>query len=295
MNREFYGANFYSSGRKLIHASLFLSIPALITSCNIINPAEPVPAYIHVDSFSLSTNPITQGSSTNKMTDVWAFVDGNIIGTFEMPATFPVLSSGNHTLTLRPGILVDGISATRSIYPFYTGSDTTFNFESGKIKTVIPKINYYASAKFKIEDFDQPGRNLVKYSGSDTDLVVVLNQNSFEGKSGAVYLDNSHSLFACAWKDSFLLPIAGPAYVELNYKCDNPFTVGLITYNSHSTYTEDIVSFKATQTWKKQYVSLGPALVNGVNAVGFKVYIKAVKNADLTVAALYFDNIKVVY
>src|SRR6185369_3550902 len=144
MNKEFYDTSVYLFRMNLIRASL-LCVPVFISSCNIINPAEPVPSYVHIDSFSLSTNLITQGSKSNKVVDVWAFVDGNAVGTFELPATFPVLSAGSHKLTLRPGILLDGIAATRSIYPLYTGYDTAINLESGKIKTGTPKIEYQNS------------------------------------------------------------------------------------------------------------------------------------------------------
>ena len=295
MNSQFYEKSFFSSGRQQAYACLMIAIPAFVSSCNIINPAEPVPAYVHVDSFSVTTDQVTQGSNSHKIVDAWVFVDGSIIGAFEMPVNIPILSAGMHKVTVRPGILLNGIAATRSIYPFYSGFDTIMNLESAKINTTIAGTDYKANTKFKIEDFDHTGSNFKKASISDTDFVIVQNSQTFEGNAGAVYLDNTHSYFECAWKDSFLLPYSGPAFVELNYQSDNAFTVGLVSYLGNSAYLDDLVTFKASPTWKKEYVTLGPTLANYVNGYGFKIYIRATKNADQSSALLYFDNIKVVY
>ena len=295
MNLKFYENTQFLPEKKTIQVFSFLAIFFFIASCNIINPAEPIPAYIHIDSISLTTNQATQGTNSAKIVDAWVYVDGDIIGAFELPVTIPVLKAGIHKITILPGILIDGISASRTNYPFYNSFDTTISFESAHVQTILPKTIYPTSVQFEIEDFDQPGRNMVRTSGSDTDFVLVMNEHSFEGKSGAVYLDNAHPFFEAAWKDSFLLPVASPAYVELNYKSENPFTVGLITYLNNTVYYDDIVNFRASQTWKKVYIFLGPVLSNGLNATGFKVYLKATKNFDLGTATLYFDNIKVVY
>ena len=267
-----------------------------LISCDLINPAEPVPAYLHIDSVAFSSNHLTQGSSSHKITDAWVYVDGSIVGTFELPATFPVLSSGVHRLTVRPGILVNGIAATRTAYPFYSGFDTTLNFEPGKIVTVFPSVTYYASASFsQIEDFDQSGTSLMKTSRSDTTINQVLDPFCFEGQSGKVFLDATHNFFECASVDSFLLPQGSTVYMELDYRSNNEFTVGLITYTSSHVYVDDIVTFKETDAWRKEYINLGPFSNATANAYGYKIFIKATRNSALPNATLYFDNIKVVH
>src|SRR5438105_1721055 len=179
MNSRFYSS---SISRRKAAQLLMIMIAFQIISCNIINPAEPIPAYVHIDSISLSTTSL-QGSSSNKIVDAWVYVDGSLIGTYEMPVTCPVLSSGSHKLTIRPGVLVDGVAATRTIYPFYTGYDTVVNFESQKIITPVPKVTYSAAAHLShIEDFDQAGTNIVKVPGSDTTIIDTLITNRLEGK-----------------------------------------------------------------------------------------------------------------
>jgi len=295
MNNNFYEFFFFSPGKIIAFACLSISLSSVLLSCNIINPAEPVPAYIHVESFSLTTDTLIQGSSSSNIKDVWVYLDNNILGTFELPANFPVLASGNHTLTLRAGIFIDGIAASRTAYPFYSGFDTTINFTSEKTEYILPKIKYNSSTKFRIEDFDQSGVNLVVTSRSDTSLTTVQNQNSLEGKSGVAYLDDAHQYFECAWKDSFQLPLSTPSYIELDYKSDNSITVGLRSYIDNVTYNDDIVIFKPTSAWKKEYISLGPILEHAIGASGFKIYIYALKETGLSTATIYLDNVKVVY
>jgi hypothetical protein len=298
MNLKFYLTGCFLSGKKIIFP-VMAAIAFQTISCNIINPAEPIPAYVHIDSFILSTDSVTQGSNSANIVDAWIYVDGNIIGTYELPATFPVLHSGSHKLTIRPGILIDGIASTRTIYPFYSGYDTVVNFESEKIVHASPKVTYLSTANvIHREDFDNPsGTNIIRAAASDTSIIIIPPEdpNSFEGSSGAAYLDNDHPYFECAWKDSFLIPVSRPAYIELNYKTDNEFTVGIISYTSTGVYIDDLVIFRTTQTWKKQYISLEPVIGNTITATGFKVYIKSIKNSALSNASLYFDNIKVVY
>jgi len=266
------------------------------SSCNIINPAEPVPAYVHVDYILVSTSSPSQGSASSRITDSWVFVDGTLLGVFENPATVPALYAGTHQLTIRPGILIDGISSTRTFYPFYNSFDTTVNFESEKTVSVRPVVSYTSSVNFVvIEDFDGTGNNFTVTPGSDTTLTDTLLANGLEGRCGAVHLDAAHPLFGCTSIDSFPLPLGAPVYAELNYMCENEFTVGLISYTTTGSYTSDIVTFRPSDTWKKVYVSLGPYITGTTNDLRYRIYLKAVKSPSLATPSLYFDNIKVLY
>ncbi len=293
MNPNFYPLHSIFSVRNSF-LLLACAFTFMTVSCNIINPAEPVPAYVHVDSVSFTAGAL-QGSSSSKINDAWVYVDGTIIGAFELPVTLPVLYAGSHKLTIRPGVLVNGIAAARTIYPFYTGYDTTVNFESEKIVIASPKVTYLSSAHLDhIEDFDQTGTNLVRVPGSDT-TIIIDDTHGFEDKCGAVYLDAAHSFFAYAWKDSFPLPLGAPVYMELNYLADNEFTVGLVTYTDNNVFTDNIVTFNPGTSWRKEYVNLTPFVSGTSNAIAYKIYIKATKRSDLATTTLYFDNIKVVH
>ncbi len=272
-----------------------------LTSCEIINPAEDVPSYIHVDSFSVYSDLESQGSSSASVTDVWVSVDGKSLGAYELPATFPVLASGNHRVLLSPGILVNGIATTRNSYPFYTSFDSTVNLESAKTTTLNPKITYADYAEFAPapvgEDFDHSSISLEDTSiGSNVHLVDTNNTNGFEGDYGYAYLDGSHSYFKCASITSFTLPGGGSyVYAELNYKCTTEFTFGLIANTTSNVQVQDIITIRPSSTWKKIYIYLTPTVSSITDATGWKIYMHATKSDAVSSAELSVDNIKIVY
>ena len=78
---------------------LFPAILLCLASCNLINPDEEIPAYIEVKGFKTTSNYPTQGSASGKITDVWVFADGAYVGTYELPARFPILRSGKQKIS----------------------------------------------------------------------------------------------------------------------------------------------------------------------------------------------------
>jgi hypothetical protein len=52
-----------------------------------------VPAYIYIPAFSLTTKT-GEGTTSQKITDAWVYVDGQINGVFQMPITLPVVELG---------------------------------------------------------------------------------------------------------------------------------------------------------------------------------------------------------
>src|ERR1043165_596911 len=89
--------------------------------CNMINPDERIPTYIHIDSFKfINDNPGLTGSSSHDIKSVWAFIDGQTVGVFDLPATIPVLLDKTGELKLAPGIDNQGLTTYQELYPFYT-------------------------------------------------------------------------------------------------------------------------------------------------------------------------------
>ena len=86
--------------RKLIYKFIALIFLLPVSSCEIFNPEEQVPAYVHLDKIDLNTQS-DEGSKSHKITDAWVYLDDQLVGTFELPSTFPVLTeNGNHNLKI---------------------------------------------------------------------------------------------------------------------------------------------------------------------------------------------------
>jgi hypothetical protein len=286
---------------------LFISTVLFFNACNIINPAEPVPAYIHIEEINVTTVS-GQGTNSSKIADAWVYIDEQLIGCFELPVTFPVLQEGVHNLKVRAGIKVNGISATRSPYPFYDLYEQSITLVKGEIQSISPTVKYLPSADFTaMEDFEASTGTIfyASPSGTDTSLFVTSNPlEVFEGsKSGIAYSDPSHPFFECVSDPNMLyaLPKNGaPVFLEFNYKSNYNFAVGLFCHTVvGSTITNTIkiktLDFNPSAKWNKAYAYLTPTIGAAGNSNQYKLFIGMLNNTSADSLALQIDNIKIVY
>ncbi|NTV84545.1 MAG: hypothetical protein HGA23_09650, partial [Bacteroidales bacterium] len=73
-----------------------LPVILMISGCDKFEGGQTVPSYLKIDSIGFVTDNDLQGTNSQKITDVWVYVDDDLIGGFEMPATIPVLAEGIH-------------------------------------------------------------------------------------------------------------------------------------------------------------------------------------------------------
>lgn len=280
--------------------SLFIItvIFCLFVGCNVINPAEGIPSYIHIDKIDVTTTS-DQGSNSSKITDAWVYVDDQLIGAFELPATFPLLWSGKHTVSIRPGIKVNGISAARAIYPFYTNYTAIVNLVPDSVITINPTLTYNSYTVFEWkESFEDGGVSLEKTLFSDTTLDKTSDPlKVFEGDySGVVHLDAAHPYFQCKTINNFVLPTGdAPVFLEMNYKTNNLVKIGLIGNSSSQIQMQDVLYLNRTDTWKKIYINLKNAVNTATGALDFNVNIEIQKESDVANPEILFDNFKLVH
>ena len=282
-------------------------IPILFTigllSCDKFDGNQTVPAYVHIDQIKLvNTSNANVGSLSNSITDAWVYVDDQYIGAFEMPATFPVLYEGTHTIKVLPGILMNGIANTRIAYPFYSAITLTETFNDNvtlKLDTLTTQYDPKTYFEF-IENFEGAGITFQKSTIHTSDTTIVkTNQPGqvFEGNySGLIYLDSAMAFFEIETINTYTLPReSSPVFLELNYKINSPLTIGIDAYYSGTPTQVPIISLNPTNVWTKIYVNLTPYISNNTTADYFKVYMGQYKDPSLTTATLLFDNIKLVH
>jgi len=282
---------------------LLISIVLTYSSCELYNPAEPVPAYIHIDKITLSTTYITEGSSSNKITDAWVYVDEQLIGCFELPATFPVLFEGSHQIKIRPGIKVNGIATTRAPYPFYVSYDTIIStLQKGMKINLSPRVKYRTNMTFNfMEDFENTGTIIAKSPTLGVDTVLqrmdVPNPNVFEGNgSGIAYLDATHTFFEAVSATSYVLPKSGSdVFLEFNYKCNQEFVVGVFAHSNGGTNQEAALTLNPSSVWNKAYIYLTPSVSKYTNATDYNIFFGMRNYAGSDSIAMVLDNIKLVY
>ena len=282
----------YNFGMKQLYI-LYVGLACIVSSCNFINPDEQVPCYFKIDSMSVSSNNITQGSSSSHLTEAWVDVNDERAGAFPVPNTFPILVSGSTNVVVSAGILDNGSSGTRTTYPFYNPYEITLSTEPTKIYELHPLFTYRALTKFPlIEDFEL-GNVFSKLSGD-----TILNRISgtgqvYEGSnSGQIYLDDLHPSFEGKTLDEYVVTGSGsPVYIELDYKCNIPFTVGIYGISGLGNLTDYRWNINPKTDWNKIYLNLTDDVAS-MAADKYQIMIKASKADSVSVGEIYLDNIK---
>ncbi len=282
--------------------NLLLITPVLlfVSACNVINKAEPVPTYVKIDSVILDIdNPSEQGSAAHNITSVWMYYNNSPVGIFDLPCYVPVITEGDKgTLSVIPGITLNGLVDLQPQYSFYTFDTITLVTQPGGTVNYTPVTRYTEAAKFPyIEDFEV-GNSFIPFTPelSDDTTIHRINDKSlvFEG-GGSGYISLSTEFPYSESVSNAGFPIAaGEAYVEINYKCNVPFEVGMYnTLSSGIDVYEYIMGVKGTDTWKKIYIDL--ATYSGKNpGKNYKLMIKASLPDGSSSGYVLLDNIKVV-
>jgi hypothetical protein len=260
--------------------------------CSVFDPAEEIPSYLRINSIGLTINNSTiEGTSSHKITDAWVYVDGQLIGGFEMPVNIPVLAEGPHTVLVLAGIKQNGQSTTRAIYPYYKGWQSTVTFTRGEIVTVSPVVEYYANTNFMwMCDFDGAGTTITELSPNR--MTVISGPSAFEGESAYVTLNaDSNEFYA---QSSFPMQFNGSydVYLEMNFKCNQNFVVGL--YNAANGNFIPWCDVAESQSWNKIYIRLNDAILTQQPGGSYHVYIAMKKSAAVANPWLAFDEIKLI-
>jgi hypothetical protein len=280
----------------LIVSSIFLLLLLVQSSCEKFSGSQSIPAYLKIDTISINTDYSTQGSANQNITDAWVYVDGVLIGTFPLPARFPVLKEGSHQLMVLPGVKKDGIAATRVSYPFYQDISKTISLvpddttNLGHLTTT-----YFTKSKFLWkEDFDDIAITIdstnvtterITQTPSDSPLTL-------EGlHSGIVTLDSVGATFGGVSHGTFGIPYS-PVYLELNFRTTTSMIVGMyITIYGMVNQVPIMVLNPTDDVWKKIYIDLTTTLNAYAGATKFRVYFYSM-NTTGSHYRILMDNIK---
>ncbi len=265
---------------------------------------DEIPSYIAIDTTSINVASL-QGTASQKISDTWVYADNELIGAFEVPTQFPVLKNGSSELSIFAGIRLNGINETRAPYPFYEKITRTVNLEREKITDLGHlKFSYVVGTKFAWqEDFEQANLSIDSTARSEVNLVRTRMTSElaaafpFETNEWAakIVIPDDSLVFECASHDSYKLPTTGTSvFLEMNYKSNNSFTVGLIV-NGSVTSQKSVLVINPSETWNKIYINLTPSVSASSGATSFKVFLSAMKNTNVPKAEIYFDNFKLLH
>ena len=271
----------------------------VISSCEIINPEEKIPSYIYINDFTFSCNLELHGYPSTKITDAWVYANGIFIGAFELPATVPILESGETDIIVYPGIKENGISGTGMIYPFYNGYSITRNLMEGETDTLYPSSTYKPSAAitFLFKDRFETGNSFHSVE-SEADLTTTTSVTDiFEGlRSAITTLTPDLDTFRVSTDPLFFGTIDHQLFLELDYKCDINYLVYLrCNTTGGSTIYDEVLTITPKDYWNKIYVNLNPTLqfFSAYQPESYNLEFRAINTLNDT-AQIYFDNLKII-
>jgi hypothetical protein len=278
---------------------LFLSFIGMLGSgCNLINPAEKVPTYIHVDSFSFNiTDPSREGTARQQINTAWVFFNNKTVGVFELPVTIPILADGPGQVQMIPGVTVSGLKDYVTQYAFFKSATTDIALSPGNIIQYTPQTSYVTDAVFQWKEDFETGNTFIPVnaeSTTDSTIIRVTDKNMvYEGAAaGYIYMDASHYESENISNNSF--PISqGRSFLEIHYKGNTSFQVGLQTTVSGSIDYEYIIGLKAKDTWNKVYVDLSQ-FTSERKGNAYRIMIKSGLDEGLTSGYVLLDNLKII-
>lgn len=269
-----------------------------MAGCDLINPEETVPSYIYIDHFSFSCDD-TEGYPSEKILDGWVYANGQFIGAYELPATVPVIFTGETEIIVYPGIKENGISGTGIIYPFYTGYQTTVNLTEKETTTIHPSCTYKQGAEtfIYLENFEIGNSFYAINSESGMDITTDP-ETVFEGvRSGVATLSGDADTLRISTGPLIFPTQDKLLFLEIDYKCDISYNVWINCNTlSGQTIASSVLTITAKEDWNKIYINLNPQLsfFSEYQPVSYNLEFRATKPEETDTAALYFDNLKII-
>ncbi len=277
---------------------LFALLVAFIVLSSCDGKDEGVPAYIQIDTIAVAiNNEAKEGSNNHAITDVWVYINDIYQGNYEVPARFPILNTGKQQITLRAGIKLNGIAATREEYPFYHYIDIDTVLTPAETIHLKPKFSYISNATFWIEDFNQADIKLGETSQTNTDTSIQHVEDPLHTSPqlyyGGIFVDAENPNFINATNmetDPIKYSDAERRLMlEFEYKNNQAFRVSLLT----GSHKYDVEILMPSSEWKTIYIDLTPTVKKNPAekyALAFSTVYDGEKKGEV-----YLNNVKLVH
>lgn len=268
-----------------------------LVSCELINPEETVPAFLKIDSISLSTSA-GEGHPVHNIVDAWVYDNDQLLGIYELPALVPVLKNGVSTIRVRAGIKLNGQVGTRIPLLYTIDHELELDLFPDSILPLNPTLTYKEDVTFAwLEDFDQTGLSLSSSPNSSATVERVAGAEAYDGNSLKMALNSTQDNFECRTISNYELSTSGaavsPIILEFTYRCNHPFVVGLYSYYPGGSVQVPIIVLNPTETWNHVYVNLTDAVSANANYFEHQPFFGFVRaegyDGELEV---YLDNIR---
>ncbi len=283
-----------------------LGLLFLVSSCIKNNPD---PVWIEINEWKLVANPLNDqvGELSQNLSNAWVYVDGELVGVFELPCKIPVIYEGMKSIQVFPAIWNNGISSTKKIYPFMDYYEVSADFVPNQTITLNPVTRYKTNVNFWVEDFELAGSTIQDDVNSLAQIQIVAgspingpyNGNQFGRISLSTAINSWVGYSDDPGSNQLQLPKGKEVYLEIDYHNTNRVTTGLLAVSPSGTIDNPNIQLNpqdaATATWKKIYIDLREIIAASASGAYYQLSFQALLDEDDTEGEINIDNIKVVY
>lgn len=289
---------------KIISEKLFLIFLGLMiltfTSCtNDLFQAEN-PKFIYFNDIQLKPKS-SEGANTHKITELWVYADGQLLGAFDKNKHIPIISQKDDVeLNIFAGIRANGAKQSPQLYFMLDDIKISIDNKKGTIDTLNAIFTYSENAKFAfIEDFEGGSIFNEDLDNDSTSSIIRSKNQPISGLySGLMSLNKDHPFTQVTSGNSFFgIPSTGySTFLELDYKCNIDFVVGLLgqDISTGKEYQNDVIYINSKDTWNKIYIDLTQAIQNSGLGM-YKIYFSCEHEDKNIISEVYIDNVKLLY
>jgi hypothetical protein len=284
-------------------AGVFGVLGLLLASCK--GKDEPIPSYVHIDSLSIQASA-AQGNAVHDIRFVYAYVDGELLGVFELPATIPVLKDGKHTFTVSPAVALNGSNNQLAQHTGFLPTDSSLVLTRGKVATYSnPVLKFRTNVEFVwLEDFEDNSSTVSAVAKADEDTTFI-EEYPFElnGRfvgSSKVYRakiapsDTFKYLDLASFKAFTNLPNnATDIFLEFDIRSDIPVQLALKRSNSSGVnYVPYLYIYSTDKIWKRFYVNLNYETGGQPAGSTYQIFFSSDIGASADEHLIQLDNIR---
>lgn len=275
---------------------------SFVTSCDIINPEEEIPAYLFVSEFVINNNDdVDEISRGGKIVAANVLIDDVAVGIVSVPGVLPVYDEGTVEVTIDPLVQENGAGDFLQIYPFWTRTEYSTSLVRGDSAFISPTTQYLSGATILGTNFAGADNFFVDDLDGNPETTVTITSvdaQPNEGTIGRIVLTSENPLFdgATSRDIPFETENISRAWLEVQYRTEVPLIFGIRDVGNPGSAIFREYGINIKDEWNTLYFDMLP-LLSSQNISQFQLTLTASFPDDFagSEAEILLDNIKLVY
>lgn len=280
---------------------IFLFITFLfIEACTFTDNVDRTASFMEINTIDVVAANSSQGVVTHDITDVWISVDGDLLGVFPLPAVIPLLASSDSTsIQVTAGIRNNGAINNPIIYPFLRPITYTEKLVPGETISRSPTFTYFENLEIPILETFENGTIFTVDLDEDFDTGIEITDECVRSGLNAAVLkmDLTNPAIGISSDIGFdpSLIDADIAFLEMDYKNDINFFVGIIREENGNVFPEFKIELRPQEDWNKIYLDFSNELAPA-SLLSYRVIIvsEIIENEQDS-ASIFIDNLRLIH